>query len=212
MGRVLEDMHALRGDWVMSVNLNVRVPEWLDKICASPVIVYRRLKYGYSYRRIYLGENEYTIVEPADYYKFSKYKWILSGNGHNLYAVREVKIGPRNTKKSYLHREIIKPRKGKLVDHRNNDSLDNRRSNLRQATHSQNAINRPKTNAKTSSKYRGVYRDKRRRRWRAAIRWEHKGLHVKKTLGWFKNEIDAAKAYDKAAKKYHKDFARLNFP
>jgi hypothetical protein len=191
----------------MSANLNIRIPEWLDKICACPLIVYRRLKYGYSYRRIYLGEGEYTVVEPADYYAFGKFKWIFFGAGKNSYAVREVKIGPKKTKKVYLHRAIMKPQKRKLVDHRNGDGLDNRRANLRLATYSQNLANRSKTKSKTTSKYRGVSFNKFSGKWGAVISWRHKQMW----LGRFENEIDAARAYDKAARKYHKDFARLNF-
>jgi hypothetical protein len=193
---------------VMSANLNIRIPEWLDKICVCPLMAYRRLKYGFTYRRIYLGQGEYTIVEPADYYSFGKFKWILLGTGYNLYAVREVKIGPKKTKRVYLHREIMKPKKRKLVDHRNTNSLDNRRANLRLATHAQNNYNRRKTSKKTWSRFIGVSFDKNSPAWVSCIHYKRKRIN----LGRFKNEIDAAKAYDIAAIKYHKEFARLNFP
>jgi hypothetical protein len=190
------------------VSIEIRVPDWLDRICVWPILLYRLWKYSFSFHKIYLGENEYTVVEATDYYAFGKYKWIFFGAGKNSYAVREVKIEPKETKRVYLHREIMKPPKRKLVDHRNGDGLDNRRANLRLATYSQNIINRPKTKSKTSSRYRGVSFNKSCGKWGVIIHWRHKG----KWLGWFENEIDAAKAYDKAARKYHKDFARLNFP
>jgi hypothetical protein len=69
-------------------------------------------------------------------------------------------------------------------------------------------MNRSKTKRETTSKYIGVSFDKDCKRWRAAIRVRYK----QRWLGSFKNEIDAARAYDEAARKYHKDFARLNFP
>jgi hypothetical protein len=105
----------------------------------------------------------------------------------------------------------MRPRKGRVVDHRNNDGLDNRRANLRPATQSQNMINRPKK-PNTASKYRGVRWDKSRNLWYSEIHFRYKGRRIRKFLGRFKNEIDAAKAYDEAAKKYHGEFARLNFP
>jgi hypothetical protein len=192
----------------MSANLNIRIPEWLDKICVSPLMLYRRLKYGFSFRKIYLGQDEYTIVEPADYYKFGEFNWIFIRCNKKPYAVSEFKIGPHKTKRMYLHRAIMRAPKRKFVDHRNNDGLDNRRANLRLATRSQNMMNRAKTKSKTSSKYLGVSFDKGCNRWRAAIRVHYKQRH----LGSFKNEVDAARVYDSAAKKYHKEFARLNFP
>jgi hypothetical protein len=188
-------------------SIQIKVPNWLDSIFAWPVIRYRRLKYGYTFRKIYLGEGEFTIVEPPDYYAYGKYRWIFSGEGYNFYAIREMKIGPKKTKIVSLHREIMNAPKGILVDHQNNNGLDNRRANLRLATYSQNAINKPKK-ANTSSKYRGVCFEKSCQEWGAFIR-----INGKQTrLGRFENEIDAAKTYDKAARKYHKEFARLNFP
>ena len=61
---------------------------------------------------------------------------------------------------------------------------------------------------KTSSKYRGVWYNKQTKKWRATIVVNRK----RKQIGYFSDEVEAAKAYDEAAKRYHKDFAVLNFP
>jgi hypothetical protein len=187
--------------------IEIRVPDWLDRICAWPVMLYRKRKYGYDFRRIDLGEGEFTIVDAADYYRYGKLKWSVVGTGRNLYAIRNVKAGPKLTKIVRLHREIMNAPRGILVDHKDNDGLDNRGSNLRLATHSQNQCNKRKTGSKTSSKFRGVYFDKRRVQWHAYIRYNGKRIY----LGSFKSENEAGKAYDAAAKKYHGEFARLNF-
>jgi hypothetical protein len=193
----------------MSANLNIRVtiPVWLDKICVWPLMVYRKWKYGYTFRRIYIDDGKYTIVDERDYYTFSKYKWVLSGDGNNWYAIGSMKIDTKTTKVVSLHRLIMNAPKGVLVDHRNCNGLDNRRANLRFATYTQNVINRPKR-PNTSSKYLGVHLEKCCGKWAAYIR-----INGKQTrLGRFENEIDAARERDRAAIKYHKEFARLNFP
>ena len=56
-----------RGE-VMKAKLTIGIPVWLDKICVWPVLLYRLWKYGYTYRRIYLGEGLFTLVDSADYY------------------------------------------------------------------------------------------------------------------------------------------------
>jgi hypothetical protein len=192
----------------MKVNLTIGIPSWLDRICAWPVLVYRRHKYGYDFRRIYLGEGEWTIVEPEDYYRLGNFKWFIKGNGTKLYVLRSFKIGPKKTKMIAMHREIMDAPKGRLVDHRNGDSLDNRRGNLRFATQSQNLANAIRDKSKTTSRFTGVYLDKSRRKWLVEIRIQKKKVF----LGRFTDEIEAAKAYDRAAREYYKEFARLNFP
>ncbi len=188
--------------------VEMKIPDWLDRVCVWPVMWYRKRKYGEAFRRIDLGEGEFTIVDAADYYRYGKFKWSVVGTGKNLYAVRNVKVGPKLTTITRLHREIMNAPRGLLVDHRNNDGLDNRRSNLRLATNSQNQCNKRKTRSKTSSKFRGVYFDKRRMLWQAYIRYNGKRIY----LGKFDDEIEAARAYDRAAREYHKEFAKLNFP
>jgi hypothetical protein len=192
-------------------NVQIKIPDWLDKICVSPLILYRRLKYGEPFRKIYLGEDTYAIVDPDVYYEKCRFVWFLS-EGNKSYPARTIKIGPEKHRVSFLHKEIVKTRKGKLVDHRDNDPFNNLRSNLRPATFSQNMMNRPKTKSKTSSKYRGVSWRNSNHKWLVRIEWERNGRRIRKTIGYFVNEIDAAHAYDMAALKYHKDFANLNFP
>ncbi|MGA2173295.1 MAG: AP2 domain-containing protein [Sedimentisphaerales bacterium] len=191
----------------MFANYTIKVPVWLDLLFAWPVMLYRQWKYGYDFRRIYLGEGEWTILDQQDYYRLGSFKWHIQGNGRKLYAIRDVKTAPGKTKLLSLHREIMKPPKRFLVDHKNRDSLDNRRENLRLATRAQNSYNRQKKKGKMSSKYIGISFDKRCQRW--VVRIEHKGKHH--WIGRFKSEEAAAHTYDKAAKKYRGEFACLNF-
>jgi stress response protein YsnF len=186
--------------------IQIKVPNWLDYFFACPLMLYRWLHYGYSYRRIYLGEGEWTILDVEDYYRLNNFKWFLTGRLHKFYAARTIKIDGK-TRITRMHRDIMNPPDNLLVDHQNSDGLDNRRQNLRLATKSQNGCNSRKRK-NTSSVYIGVHLRKKQNRWETSIRHNEKRIF----LGSFKNEFDAAKVYDAAAKKYHGEFARLNFP
>ena len=90
------------------------------------------------------------------------------------------------------------------TDHVNGNSLDNRRVNLREATRSQNNWNRGKQLG--SSRFKGITWDKRDKNWKAQIQVNYKRI----SIGRFTDEIEAAKAYDKAAMEHFGEFARTN--
>jgi hypothetical protein len=172
------------------------------------VLLWRYCQFGYTFRRIYLGEGRrWTILESGDYYRLKHFRWWLYGNGSNFYAARSMITKGMKTKIVFMHRQIMNEPVGLVVDHRNCTSLDNRKSNLRFATHAENICNRRKQK-NTSSRFIGVYFDRQRNKWVGRITHNRKKIW----LGRFDSEIEAARAYDEGARKYHGEFARLNFP
>lgn len=110
-----------------------------------------------------------------------------------------------DSKEYYLHRLILNARKGVEIDHINRNGLDNRKSNLRVATHAQNTYNKfDKKNSKSG--FKGVYWVKDKKLWCARITFNNKVIMG----GYYKCKIDAAYAYNELANKYHKQFAYLN--
>lgn len=92
-----------------------------------------------------------------------------------------------------------------LVDHKNRDSLDNQRRNLRVCTRSQNMCNRNMFK-NSQTRYKGVHLRSDTGKYRAYIQINGSMIH----LGQYTNPVEAARAYNKAAKKYHGEFACLN--
>ena len=110
-----------------------------------------------------------------------------------------------------LHALIMNTPKGMFTDHINGDPLDNRRSNLRICTVSENNRNAPNHRDGTSG-YKGVCYIKdcpsRIKRWRAVVNYNKKAFY----LGIFATAEEAARAYDAKALELHGEYAYLNFP
>jgi hypothetical protein len=159
-------------------------------------------------RYIALTKGKFAIVNAEDYERFGRFKWFASGPAKYLYAVRAIYPEKGVKVMLYLHREIMKAPKGLVVDHINGNTLDNRRENLRLATKRQNTCNMRINKEGCTSKYRGVNWHISVKKWVARITVNRRRIH----LGVFDSEVEAAKAYDEAARKYYGEFARLNFP
>ena len=153
-----------------------------------------------------LSKDKFALVDAEDFDRLNKFKWHVSKSSRTFYASRN-KSRKTCRKEMYMHRLIINVTPGMFVDHIDHNGLNNRRSNLRLCTPQQNARNhRPQL--RRSSKYKGVSWRKDGKVFRALIWYNKKSVH----LGYFKSEIDAAKAYDKKAKELFGEFAYLNFP
>ena len=153
-------------------------------------------------KEIQLTKGIVTIVDDADFEYLNQFKWYLLKSNSNYYAIRTKR--PEN-KLIQLHRIVIQAKQGEIVDHINGNKLDNRKCNLRICTKSQNCQNR-KISKLNKSGFNGVSWNIRNKKWVAQIACNNQKIHI----GFFNEPIEAAKAFNAAALKYHGEFANLN--
>jgi hypothetical protein len=152
--------------------------------------------------RVPLAGGLIALVDPQDASRVGRYKWKPLREHHgSIYATRST-YGDGRVTTVLMHRFVVGAPAGVGVDHRNRDTLDNRRANLRLATMSQNQANTVSRGG--TSRFKGVSWDRRRRLWKAQL--------AHRTVGRFGDETEAAVAYDVAAFERWGTFALLNFP
>jgi hypothetical protein len=156
--------------------------------------------------RICTRAGHLSLIDAEDWPWISGFKWSVSSDGGGRMYVSTRIEG----KKIYLHRMLLKAPDGQRVDHRNGNPLDNRKANLRLATHQQNMFNCGKSSTykgkPTTSSFKGVSWDKSRGRYKAQIMKDR----VNHFLGRFIDERSAAMAYARAAQEMFGEFAYTN--
>lgn len=178
-------------------------------------------------KEIKLTQGKVTLVDDEDYEELNAFKWCARKDTKNgsYYAERALvlELHPKfKTKCIKMHRCIMEEENPKIhIDHKDGNTLNNTRQNLRVATPTQNGANRTKGSKSNTSGFRGVSFKKSseenktgrtssvpRKQWVAQVNANGKRV----TIGYFETPEEAAQAFDNAAKKYYGEFCgKLNF-
>lgn len=152
-------------------------------------------------KEIQLTNGFVAMVDDADFDWLNQWKWYAHKAGKSIYAER---TEYKQQKQIRMHVQIMNPENEMRVDHKDLNGLNNQRNNLRICTHAENRRNLTKPKNNTTG-FKGV--SPIRGKFQATIKVNYQQIY----LGVYVDPIDAALAYDKAAKKYFGEFARTNF-
>lgn len=152
------------------------------------------------------GFDFYVDMEDVDL--VSKYKWRAFSHGRGYRIARSnchTYNGDWHSKTAFLHRFLLKAKKGQIIDHIDGNALNNCRSNLRFCTFQQNLWNKP-LRKDSSTGFIGVNYIKKRRTWISRV-----AINGKRTVvGIYRDKKEAALAYNVAASFAFGEYAKLN--
>lgn len=150
-------------------------------------------------KEIQLPEGKVALVDDVEFERLNVFKWFLCKAGKG-YVCRTKRTGDE-VKRIYMSWELITPPNGFTVKFKDGNPLNCQRENLWLAAGNYNFV-------KKTSKYRGVSWSRSNKKWRSVIGWVGKKVF----LGFFDDEVAAAKAYDTASLTYRGPLSCLNFP
>lgn len=161
------------------------------------------------YVQVPLSQGREALIDLDDWSLVRGRKWhaIKSRVVGLFYAVTNSPRADGRRTMIQMHRVILSATSGDVVDHINSDGLDNRRDNIRICSSAENARNSRMPRNNTSG-FKGVSFHRATGKFSASIGKENRQIHI----GLFPTAEEAARAYDKAARELHGEFARLNFP
>lgn len=155
-------------------------------------------------REIQLTQGFVTLIDDSDFEWLSQWKWHARKKRNLFYACRSVHVPGIGTTKIMMHRLIIGVTDRSIhVDHRNGNTLDNQRNNIRSGTHGQNLQNCTLRKHNTSG-FIGVYKFRKQKGYYVKL----KGVHI----GCYDTAEKAARARDEVARKEFGEFGTYNFP
>jgi hypothetical protein len=163
------------------------------EILGEVTVIFLRRRNG-DVLKTFIDTDDLSMVQeyPNSWYAYCCKK------GNTFYADGHLPMVGGKRKKISLHRWIMNPSRGLVVDHINHNTLDNRKSNLRVITQGQNNQNRKKIRVESKSGIRGVYWDKKNNKWRSHIQIDRKQIY----LGYFTDLSEAELAVKNARVKY----------
>lgn len=160
-------------------------------------------------RRVALSQGQFAIVDVCDYDALSQWPWFAwwSATTRSFYAGRMGRPDENGKRLIIRMARVVANVDDPLieVDHEDHDTLNNRRTNLRKATHAQNTRNARKHPGNQSSEHKGIYHNARYKKWQASIQVDGDFRY----LGWFDTEQEAVECRNKAALELHGEFAHI---
>lgn len=157
-------------------------------------------------KEIELTNGMKAIVDDEDYDYLLDYNWRALKNGKTYYAIFGKRVNGKYSN-TWMHRMIMDAKNREdEINHIDHNGLNNQKNNLRKTTHKKVMWQKNAADSKPT-KFKGISFHKPSKKWRARIFVDGK----MKYLGYYKNEIEAAKGYDNEQKKHYGEFANLNF-
>lgn len=146
------------------------------------------------------NSNLVVMVDNEDFERVNQFTWFEVKTESSV-MIRSKISGKSRSLSSFIMTTY------EMYDHKDRDPYNNQKDNLREADHSQNMCNRRKFK-NSKSPYKGITRTRNKTKWQVQLQVDGNKMH----FGNFISPIEAAKAYDKAARKYHGEFANVNVP